>query len=163
MIRSHTPLFVVALLLFSSCVAPPPEAPAVDLAAERAALMAADQAWAASLPDQEKFVSFVAEGGTFLAPDGPMVEGREAIRATVAEMFASPGFNLTWKATKAEVSASGDLGYTMGTSQMTMSNPEGQPVTMEGKYVTVWQKQADGQWKVVVDAPSSNAPMAAAH
>jgi ketosteroid isomerase-like protein len=148
-------------LFFAGC-APQPEAPVVDLASERAALTAADQAWSQTVPDVEKFVAFFAEGATFLPPDGPITEGLDAIHSVASGLFSSPGFNLTWKATKAEVSSSADMGYTIGTYQLTMNDAAGQPATSDGKYLTVWQKQADGQWKVVADSPSASAPPAAA-
>lgn len=162
MTRSHTPLFVAALLLFSGCAAPPPEAPAVDLAAERAAIMAADQAWSQTSADVDQFASYFTEDATFLAPDGPIVEGREAIHATAKGLFSMPGFQLTWKASKAGVAASGDMGYSIGTYQLTANDPAGEPVTSDGKYLTVWQKQADGAWKVIADSPSPVPPPAAA-
>jgi uncharacterized protein (TIGR02246 family) len=124
--------------------------------------MSADQAWSQTTADTEKFVSYFTDNATFLAPDGPIVEGKEAIRGVTTQMFSTPGFHLAWKANKAEVAASGDMGYTVGTYQLTVNNPEGQPTTTDGKYVTIWQKQPDGQWKVIVDAPSSTAPPPAA-
>jgi uncharacterized protein (TIGR02246 family) len=148
-------LSLFSVLFLAGCA---PQAPPVNLEAERAALAAADQAWSQTVPDVEKFVSFFAEGGTMLTPDAPIAEGQEAIRAAATSMFALPGFGLSWKNTKADVAASGDLGYTVGTYEMTMNDAAGQPSTMAGKYLTVWKKQADGQWKVVVDAPNANAP-----
>jgi ketosteroid isomerase-like protein len=46
----------------------------------------------------------------------------------------------------------------MGTYQGTMNDAKGKPITDRGKYVTVWKKQADGNWKVVVDIFNSNLP-----
>jgi ketosteroid isomerase-like protein len=45
---------------------------------------------------------------------------------------------------------------------MTMSDAKKKPATESGRYVVVWQKQADGAWKVVLDAPVSDGPAAAA-
>ena len=44
---------------------------------------------------------------------------------------------------------------------MTLSDPDGNPAPEQGAYVCVWEKQADGAWKVVVDAPVSDPPEAA--
>ena len=76
----------------------------------------------------------------------PVITGGEAIRKTFAAMTSAPGFSLSWTPTKAEVGASGDIGYTAGTYQSTMGG-----VAEKGKYVTVWKKQADGAWKVTED------------
>jgi hypothetical protein len=62
-----------------------------------------------------------------------------------------PGFALQFSPTKADVGAGGDIGYTTGTYGMTMNDAAGTPMTENGKYVAVWKKQPDGQWKVVED------------
>jgi ketosteroid isomerase-like protein len=43
---------------------------------------------------------------------------------------------------------------------MTMTGPDGKPMSETGHYVVVWRKQADGTWKVAVDAPLSDPPAA---
>ena len=52
----------------------------------------------------------------------------------------------------------GDLGYSIGTLEVTVNDAEGNPVTRGGKYTTVWRKQKDGQWKVVSDMFNFNSP-----
>ena len=56
------------------------------------------------------------------------------------------------------VARSGDLAYDNGSYALTMSDPEGNPVTQKGHYVDVWRKNAAGGWKVAVDAPVSDPP-----
>jgi ketosteroid isomerase-like protein len=68
-----------------------------------------------------------------------------------------PGFELEWRATDAEVAASGDIGYTIGTFEL-ITEQDGTAMLTEGKYVTVWRKQADGSWKVRVDCFNANGP-----
>jgi ketosteroid isomerase-like protein len=70
----------------------------------------------------------------------------------------SPRFAVSWQPTKAEASRGGDIGYTLGTYELTLNNPQGTPVTDRGKYLTVWKKQADGSWKVAVDTFNSDLP-----
>jgi ketosteroid isomerase-like protein len=57
----------------------------------------------------------------------PAVNGPEAIRAAVQPMMKAPGFDLSWQATRGDVSASGDLGYTVGNYTITTSNMNGVP------------------------------------
>ena len=73
-------------------------------------------------------------------------------------MLGLPGFSITWEATSVHVSESADLGYTIGTFERMLDDPDGNPVTTVGKYVTVWQKQADGQWKIAVDTFNTDTP-----
>jgi ketosteroid isomerase-like protein len=39
-----------------------------------------------------------------------------------------------------------------------MKDSKGKPVQERGKYLTVWRKQADGNWRVVIDTFNSDAP-----
>ncbi len=57
---------------------------------------------------------------------------------------------------------SGDLAYETGTYTMTLSDAKTKPSTDQGHYVVVWQKQADGTWKVVLDEPVSDPPQGTA-
>ena len=52
---------------------------------------------------------------------------------------------------KASVSASGDMGWTWGIYVMTVREADGTVRTSHGKYLNVWEKQPDGEWKVVAD------------
>ncbi len=136
-------------------------APQVDLEAERAALLNADEAWSQSAADLDGFMSFVADDASMLPFDAPIATGQEAIRAVFSALSSAPGFTLSWSATGAEVSRAGDLGYTIGAFELTVNDANGNPVTTVGKYVTVWKKQADGQWKVVADIFNRDAPASA--
>jgi len=46
---------------------------------------------------------------------------------------------------------SGDLGYTHGTYRRERVNSEDEAVVETGRYVTIWRRNADGKWKVVLD------------
>jgi ketosteroid isomerase-like protein len=59
--------------------------------------------------------------------------------------------SLTWKPSEAEVSSSGDLGYTWGRYEYRDKAADGRSVVETGSYVTIWRRQADGSWKVVLD------------
>jgi ketosteroid isomerase-like protein len=59
------------------------------------------------------------------------------------------GSLLTWQPAFADISSSGDFGYTTGPWQYrTIRTVE---PSAFGEYVTVWRKQQDGQWKIVSD------------
>jgi ketosteroid isomerase-like protein len=44
------------------------------------------------------------------------------------------------------------MGYTWGHYEGSALNPDGQRSTTTGRYMTIWRKQANGEWKVVLDA-----------
>ena len=153
--------FVVVLLASVGCAAPappPPEKPAVDLAAERPAVEAADKEWTASIQDVDKYMSFFADGAYLLGISTPMFVGKDAIRARIEEVSKLPGFTGGGKSVRIEVSKEGDMAYVIGEGQWGLGVAGGESVTIPAKTLSVWKKQADGSWKVVVNAVNS-APM----
>ncbi len=131
-----------------------------DVEAERAALRQADTDWAATLAakDVEAFVGYFAPDAVVLAPHLPAMTGTDAIREWATTSMNFPGFAVTWTVTSAEVAASGDMGYTLGDFTFHVEF-DGTPLDDRGKYATIWKKQADGSWKVVVDAFNSEIEM----
>jgi ketosteroid isomerase-like protein len=132
-----------------------------NVAQERDTLLKLDREWSDSAKDINKFMTYWAADATAYPPGMPMITSTDGIRKTFTEMSSPPGFSVQWVPAKAEVSASGDVGYTSGTYQMTMGG-----ATEKGKYVTVWKKQSDGQWKVkedIFNADTGPAPPPAEH
>ena len=126
--------------------------PAANVEQERNALLALDREWSQTTKDMNKFVSYFAADASFYPPGMPVSKGSAAIMDTFMKISATPGFAVQWTATKAEVSAAGDVGYTVGTYEASMNG-----ATEKGKYVTVWKKQADGAWKVAEDIFNADA------
>lgn len=100
----------------------------------------------------DAFVSHFAEEGVEVV-DGGGFNNKEAMRKQPAW---PEGTSLTWTPIKADMASSGDLGYTYGNYVYTAKNKEGKTVTSYGKYTSIWKKQKDGQWKVVVDVGNSS-------
>jgi ketosteroid isomerase-like protein len=98
------------------------------------------------------FVTHFAEEGVEVV-DGGGFDNLDAIRK---QPPWPEGTTLTWTPVKADMAASGDLGYTYGNYVYTAKNKDGKPVANYGKYTSIWKKQKDGQWKVVVDMGNSS-------
>ncbi len=98
------------------------------------------------------FLTYFAEDGVEVV-DGGGFDNKDAMRK---QPPWPEGTSLTWAPIKAEMSASGDLGYTYGNYIYTVKNKEGTLVANYGKYTSIWKKQKDGQWKVVVDVGNSS-------
>ncbi len=148
-------LFALTMTILVVGCAPESGGP-IDLDAERLAILDADRAWSETPPDVEAFVSVFADGGRLLPAEAPEAHSREDIEEVVSGLFSLPGFSLSWSPNFAGVSQAGDLGYSIGTLELTVDDAEGNPVTRNGKYTTVWRKQEDGQWKVVADTFNFN-------
>ena len=52
-----------------------------------------------------------------------------------SETYANPGFAQSCGLQKAAVSRADDLGYTIGTYELTIHDTDGKPVTNRGRYV----------------------------
>jgi ketosteroid isomerase-like protein len=115
-------------------------------------LIAAERGFAAASlakGTRAAFLEFLAEDSILFRP-GP-VPGKKWI-----EEHPAPPTLLTWEPTFADVAQSGDLGYTTGPWEIRPSGPKDKP-TAYGHFVSVWKRQADGVWNVVVDLGISHA------
>jgi uncharacterized protein (TIGR02246 family) len=130
-------------------------APASNSAADEAAIRTLDSAWNKSAVDKniDVVASYYATDAVLLAAGEPMIKGRDAIHAALAGMAATPGFSLTFAPD--QVTAKGDLAYDVGNYKITFNDKAGKPQPSTGKYVVVWARQADGSWKVALDAPTT--------
>ena len=130
-----------------------------DTKAEQA-LRDADAAWSkvAGSKDLDKTISYYSADAIVLPPNAAIATTKEEIKKIWQDMLASPGLVISWKATKVKVAKSGDLGFVSGTYELTMNDASGKPVIDRGKYVEVWQKQADGKWKCGTDTWNSDLP-----
>ncbi len=153
-------LFGSFALLSFTIVCP---APAADTKIEQA-LRDLDAQWsaAAGAKDLDKTVSYYSTDAIVMPPNAASATTKEAIRKVWQDLLASPGLVVSWKATKVEVAKSGDLACLSGTYELTMNDASGKPVNDRGKYVEVWEKQADGKWKCGTDIWNSDLPAAPA-
>jgi ketosteroid isomerase-like protein len=103
------------------------------------------------------FASWFAEDGVALGNGQLPVIGRVAIEKSAN--WLPQAYQLTWTPTDAQMGPSGDMGYTWGHFEGRSKDAAGNPVLTSGRYMTIWRKQADGSWKVVLDA-GANEPAA---
>jgi ketosteroid isomerase-like protein len=111
----------------------------------------------------------LARGGAafadWFAPDGVALNNGQAPLEGVVAIAKSANwdpkvYQLTWTPTDAQMGPSGDMGYTWGHFEGHSKDAAGNPVVTSGRYITVWRKEKDGSWKVVLDA-GANEPAAA--
>ena len=138
----------IPLLVLLACAPAKP-----DLEAEKTALMQTSRDWAASVAggNVDSMLSYWSDDAMVLPPDQPAVVGKEAIRGFISGMLAIPGFAITWEPEQATISPSGDMAYLIERNSASFTDSTGTRVTQLGRAVTIWRKNADGQWKCVVD------------
>jgi len=89
------------------------------------------------------FLNFLADSATVFRP--------HPINAKpYYEKLEDAPVTLNWYPSYADISQAGDLGYTTGPWEMTDQSSQKRPPAY-GHYFSVWKKQNDGAWKVVVD------------
>jgi len=93
------------------------------------------------------FLYYIADDGVILRNNSYPSKGKETLKERFAGKSDSD-FVLSWEPLFAQISQSGDLGYTYGIH--TNTNKITGEIT-KGTYITVWQKQTDGTWKFVLD------------
>ena len=156
-------LVAVILLLTAGCSAAVENSgKGTDLEAERALLLETDRRLAEAYSTSETpldtiFASFT-DDSRVLAPDIPMAEGWEASRAVFAKLEALPGYSLKYSPVMADVGGAADLGYTIGTYHMKLPDSDGNIVEIDGKYLSLWKRQPDGNWKIAVDMFNADGP-----
>lgn len=139
--RNTLPGFLLALLAFPALS----QAATIDRQAELDSLLAAEKAFsddAAAKGIRDSFLDFLADDGVLFRPDP--VNGKEYLRSHPP----SPGF-LSWVPAYSEISLGGDLGYNTGPYEY--REKAGDKDVDPGQFATVWQRQMDGTWKVLVD------------
>ncbi len=104
------------------------------------------------------FADWFAEDGVELGNGQAPVVGRAAILKSAN--WSPKDYQLTWTPTDGAMGPSGDTGYTWGHYEGHSKDANGNPVTTTGRYITFWRKQADGTWKVALDA-GANEPVGA--
>ncbi|MCF7902005.1 MAG: nuclear transport factor 2 family protein [Candidatus Marinimicrobia bacterium] len=115
-------------------------------------LLDTDRAFAAYSEEHgaaEAFRHFLAPEAMELSPRSEPVYGRENI---YQEMLKAGGeYVLVWEPQDGDVAASGDLGWTWGRYTFTVKDSDDIEHVNYGKYLNIWKRLADGNWRVVVD------------
>ena len=101
----------------------------------------------------EAFGRYAAPDAQIFSAAGEFITGPEAITASFGP--ASGNSSFSWQPVYAEVAAGGDLGFTVGNAVVAADRGDGEAVMRYSKYLTVWKRQRDGEWKYVVDGGSA--------
>ncbi len=120
-----------------------------------------DARWskAAAARDLVGTVAFYSNDAIVLPPNAASAATNEAIRNVWRDLLATPGLAIRWQPAKVQLAKSGEMAWVSGVYELTRNDPTGKPVNDRGKYLEVWEKQADGNWKCRVDMWNSSLPI----
>lgn len=106
----------------------------------------------------EGFADWFAEDGVALGNGAQPLIGKIAIAKSAN--WSPKVYQLAMKVTEASMGPSGDMGYAWGHFDGHSKDVNGNDVVTKGRYITVWRKQPDGKWKVILEAGANEPPEA---
>ncbi len=104
------------------------------------------------------FAAWFADDGVALGNGTAPLIGKVAIAKSAN--WSPETYQLTWTPTDAMMGPSGDMGYTWGHFEGRSKDANGNSVLTSGRYITMWRKEPDSSWKVVLDAGANEPPEA---
>lgn len=156
MTRTLSALAVVLALTAPAVAQNPPQ---IRIKASALELLTADQAFAKLSAEKglAAWEQYFAPDAVIFPKRGGIAEGMDAVKAAWAKGGFTPA-GLRWTPKRAIMSESGDIGYTYGVWIWEGKGPNGKPSRATGKYITIWRKQPDGSYKIVLDTGTDDAP-----
>jgi ketosteroid isomerase-like protein len=149
-------LFLASIMLVS-CTPPPP-----DVAEVRKTLEAmsekSEKDMMAGIMDTT--MANYTDDAVSMPNNGPMLKGKQALKQYYVQMM---GMGMKFPKVDfvtADVMVGGMYAYEVGTYTMTMEMVGMPQMTDEGKYLTVYERGADGKWRIKVETWNTNMPMA---
>jgi len=151
-------LFVWLVIVLTSTACQPPSQEAGPLSEDDvAAIVGIIQQYVQSMmeKDLDAWTGLWAENAVMMPPNSPALEGREAI---IRDWMAGPT-PTEFILDVVEVDGGGDLAYVRGTYLITMTVAGvSEPMTDDGKYLSILKKQPDATWLFTIDIWNSDLP-----
>jgi ketosteroid isomerase-like protein len=115
--------------------------------------------------NSQKSLSFYTADAVSMPSYQKMVQGIDAIKKSNEEMMASGMKVKSFEMNTVMVNSYGNVISEIGTYKMSMTMPGmADPMEDQGKYLTLWEKQADGSLKIKVETWNTDInPMAQQH
>ncbi|MFZ0396145.1 MAG: DUF4440 domain-containing protein [Terracidiphilus sp.] len=149
MARFHLTLTVLCTLFFSGC-----SHSRFNPAVEGQKLLQRDAEWsqaASEGKDIEKILSYWSDDAQVIEPGQPVYQGKAVIRKFVSDSLKTPGFHIHWVSRDPVFSPDGKMAYMPGAGEMTMPDSKGELTTVHTRGISIWRRDADGEWRCVVD------------
>jgi uncharacterized protein (TIGR02246 family) len=144
------------LLLLSACARKVNDPD--DIQAIKEASAAWDKAWNAG--NVESLLALYTDEAVAMPPNQPLSVGKEAMRTANQKYFDQ--FREDNRSIVEDVRVSGDLAIARGT-QVTITTPKagGKTVQDKAKWISAFQRQPNGSWKVLWEMYNSDLPCCA--
>ncbi len=155
--KKWTGMIMLTALALAGCA---PAGPQADIAADKATIEKLYPAWveAANAKDIETWASFLAPDARFQPPNVPALTTHEEIVSLYRGLFEDPRFALDCQQQQIEVAASGEMAWSRGICEGVLTGQDGEEEHLKTKWLKVWQKQPNGEWKNLVNMWNSDLP-----
>lgn len=107
--------------------------------------------------DINRWLSLWSDNGIQMPPDAPPNIGKKEISAFTKNLMESMPVS-EMVINLEEVRETSEWGFSRGNYWFVTQSPKGDSVKVTGKFLTVFEKQEDGSWKIVRDIFNFNAP-----
>ena len=134
----------------------PPPAPPIDAAAMKDSIQAREREWSAAFKagDAAGIGNLYSEDGATVQPVGDWWRGRATITEGMKKQLDTVNVTAREDITD-EVIPAGDYIIEIGHYSMAGTTKKGnKPISSAGRYMVVWRKDADGQWRLYRDIGS---------
>jgi ketosteroid isomerase-like protein len=101
---------------------------------------------------RDAFLDFFADDAIAFTPEVALA--KERLKKEPSRPFTE--VELVWEPRTGDVAASGDLGWLTGPST-SLDRKAPEPKPRHGCYLSIWRKQPDGTWRVIIDV-GANSP-----
>ena len=88
------------------------------------------------------------EDASFITIDGTCIQGRTEIEKMYRDRFARSGLARSTKINSKKLIVDDDLAYESGYGEIGLLK-DGKLSINGGRFLTVWQRQANGDWKIL--------------
>jgi uncharacterized protein (TIGR02246 family) len=119
-----------------------------DIQAIRATITSWMEATAAG--DLNRILSLMTEDVVFLTPGNPPMRGRDGFAANFQSM--GEGTQISGEPDIQEIQVNGDWGYCWNYLRITVTPEGAPPMRLGGNILSIFRKNADGQWQLWRDA-----------
>lgn len=153
--RGGTMREMLIILCLATLTCASPQSTHIREATAEAALRAADQALAKAIASKslEQTLSFYDADAITAGSAMPFANGPAELRKMWIQMFAHLVFSSPpWELQNVAVTNSGTIGYSSGVWITAKDSVWSRGKDTPHPYLTVWRKQANGQWKVLIDS-----------
>jgi uncharacterized protein (TIGR02246 family) len=100
--------------------------------------------------DASLIAALFAEDGVLLGRNGKFFKGPQQVLERMKPVLEGAGKGVKATVTTVDLWLDADIAYETGTYSYKYQE-KGKPVTEEGRYVTIWKRQGDGSWKIIMD------------